>query len=126
MSILTSIAKQLLILDDKLHCRFAEARATLAEQHDQKAAKVYAEGIAQVKQNVRAAQAEGAALVAEAEAAVRRAKSRQVEMVAAAEAESVAVDAKYDALKAKASTCDAKGTQHVVRSQKAREAAQVL
>lgn len=126
MSILTSIAKQLLILDDKLHAHIAASAAYRAEEHDQKAAKVYAEGIAQVKRNVKAAQAEGAALIAEAEAAVRRAKSRQVEMVAAAEAESAAVDAKYDALKAKASTCDSKGLQHVVCSQKAREAVQAL
>jgi len=126
MSILTSIAKQLLILDDKLHCRFAEARATLADQYEQKATKAYTAGIAQVKQNVKAAQAEGAALVAEAEAAVRRAKAQQVQLVADAEAQSVAVEAHHDALCSKSGTCHAKGVQHVLRSQKAREAAQIL
>lgn len=126
MSILTSIAKQLLILDDKLHAHIAACAAYRAEEHDQKAAKAYTKGIAQVKQNVKAAQAEGAALIAEAEAAVRRAKAQQVQMVADAEAQSVAVEAHHDALCSKSGTCHAKGVQHVLRSQKAREAAQIL
>jgi len=126
MSILTTVAKQLLILDDKLHCAIAARTGTKAWNLSQKAEAVYISGIAQVKQNVKHAQAEGAALIAEAEAAVRRAKAQQVQMVADAEAQSVAVEAHYDALCSKVRTCDAKGTQHVVRSQKAREAVQVL
>lgn len=126
MSILTSVAKQLLILDDKLHTRCAEALVAMAERHDGIAAKKYAQGLAQVKRNVKAAQAEGAALIAEAEAAVRRAKAQQIEMVAAAECEAVVVEAQYDALKSRASACDSKGLRHVQRSQKAREAVQAL